>query len=106
MRDPRSHSRYQATRRTWLPTAHPICCLCGQPVDLTLPATHRYGPTVEHTVPIRSILAMARSYDEALTLACDTTLWLLAHKRCQDRQGAAVTNARRRRGPRQPSRAW
>lgn len=97
------------TRAAWLPTAYPVCCLCGEPVDATLPGTAPRGPTVEHTLPVRRILAMSRSWDEALALVCDTSLWLLAHKVCQDRQGAAVVNGSpKRRGAavRRPSRAW
>lgn len=108
-RDPRSHRRYVTTRAAWLPTAHPICCLCGKPVDTTLPGIHPDGPTVEHTLPIRRILTIATSWDEVLALTCDTSLWRLAHKVCQDRQGAHVVGQQqrsRRTPPRQPSRAW
>jgi 5-methylcytosine-specific restriction endonuclease McrA len=28
------------------------CCLCGQPIDDTLPGTHRMGRTLEHLTPL------------------------------------------------------
>ena len=102
--DPRTSRRYQAARKAWLPTADPVCCLCGCFVDVTLPARLPAGPSVEHTVPVRVILATTQSRAEALDMACDTSLWGLAHKLCQDRQGAQVTNSRHQ--PRGGSRRW
>ena len=87
-----------------MPTVDPVCALCGGPVDITLPARYTAGPSVEHTLPIRSILAMTQTNKDALDLACDTSLWALAHSRCQSQQGAAVTNNRHR--PRRGSRDW
>lgn len=107
MRDPRSHRRYVAARAAWLPTAEPWCCLCSRPVDLTLPAGLPTSPTVEHTLPIRTILAMAGSYAEAVALACDTSLWRTAHLICQQRQGAQAGNRSPKRGVRRrSSRVW
>ena len=94
MRDPRSHRRYVTTRRHWLngyQGGPGTCCLCGNPVDTSLPGTDPHGPTIEHTLPIRDILALARDDAHALALACDTSLWQLAHRRCQARQGQVVT---------------
>lgn len=102
--DPRSTSRYQAARRAWLPTAEPRCCLCGGDVDVLLPAGYPGSPTVEHTLAIRDILAMTETRQQALDLACDTSLWATAHHRCQAQQGARATNARKQ--PRRGSRAW
>lgn len=108
MKDPRSHRRYVQTRAAWLPAqAGRRCCLCGEPVDITLPATSRLGPTVEHTLPIRDILRLANSWAEAVAMACDTSLWDLAHRRCQSQQGARVSNVTRHGRPeRKPSRRW
>lgn len=106
MADPRSHPRYSRTRRAWLPTADPVCCHCRRPVDTSLPGTHPLGPTVEHTLPVRVILASVGSWADAVDLACDTSLWLLAHKRCNDAQGAHVTNAKARQQVRPGSRRW
>jgi 5-methylcytosine-specific restriction endonuclease McrA len=95
--DPRSSRKYQAIRKSWLPTADPTCCLCHTHVDVLLPAGYPASPTVEHTLPIRVILAQTQTRQAAIDLACDTNLWLLAHSRCQSRQGAAVTNAAQQR---------
>ena len=94
MRDPRSSGTYTKKRREWLNgfQRQPApCCMCPGLVDTSLPGTHPDGPTIEHTLPIRTILAEARTYREAVAIACDTSLWALAHKRCQSRQGQAVT---------------
>lgn len=106
MRDPRSHRRYRTAAKAHI-AAHPPgtpCCLCDQPIDTTLPSTHPQGPTIEHHVPVRDILAAARDDAEALAMACDTSAWGVAHRRCQDRQGASVTNSRAMTYT--PSRAW
>lgn len=96
LRDPRSHKRYRTASATWIaaqPDGSP-CGLCGQPVDTSLPRTAPLGPTVEHRLPIRDILATSETQQQALDLACDQDLWDLAHRVCQDRQGASVTNGR------------
>lgn len=107
MRDPRSHRRYRDAARAWIQRHQPghPCCLCGEPVDTRLPGATAFGPTVEHRLPIRTILATSGTFPQALELACDASLWGLAHRRCQDRQGAAVTNSRHRAGY-VPSRDW
>ena len=94
MRDPRSHRRYVTLRRHWLAGyggGLGMCSLCGNPVRTDLPGTDPHGPTIEHTLPIRDILALARDDAHALALACDTSLWALSHRRCNSRQGQAVT---------------
>ena len=106
MRDPRSHRRY-----TDLAAAHiaanqdrPInCALCGQPINMTSPRTHSDGPTIEHRLPIRTIIKQATSFDEALNMCCDTTKWAIAHRGCQNKQGG---HAATQRAPRTPSRQW
>lgn len=82
VRDPRSTRRYRTLRAAWLPDHHgEMCALgCGYPVEHT--------PTVEHTLPIRTILAMTNTWAEAVDLCCDTSLWRVAHPRCQALQGA------------------
>jgi hypothetical protein len=95
MRDPRSHRRYRTAAKAYI-AAHPgaTCCLCDDPIDTTLPSTMPWGPTIEHLVPIRDIIASARDDMQALAAACDTSSWGIAHRRCQDQQGASVTNGR------------
>ena len=98
-RDPRRSNRYMTTRRAWLAGyagGAGTCCLCGGRVDTSLPGTHPLGPTIEHRLPVRQIRAMVRTWAEAVALACDTSMWALAHNRCQAGQGARVVNAQRR----------
>ena len=90
MKDPRGSSLYRRTKAQWLPTADTTCALCGKHVDTLLPPGYPQSPTVEHTLPIRTILTMTQTWDEAVTLACDTTLWAMAHHLCQSRQGGKV----------------
>ena len=117
MRDPRNQRRYIQTRHHWLAGYNGstgTCALCGQPVDTTLPGTHPAGPTIEHRIPIRHMRAMVQTWPELLALACDTSLWALAHRRCQDRQGQQATseinrarnNLRRNTTAAKQSRAW
>lgn len=96
LRDPRSHRRYAEASAAYIARAPHLvtCALCGEDVDTTLPRTHRRGPTIEHRLPVRTILATCSTQAEALTLACDQNLWDIAHSECQSRQGAGVTNAR------------
>lgn len=106
--DPRSTRRYIELSAAWLASLdHATCALCRRPVDLTLPRRHPLGPTVEHTVPVRRILATTSTWAEAVALTCDTSLWAVAHSVCQARQGRAAQAERRRpRRARRPSRAW
>ena len=99
----RSHRRYTEARARWLAGyggGLAPCVLCGRPVNTSLPGTHPAGPTVEHRLPIRHITAIARDRAEALALACDTSMWALAHLHCQRRQGGRTGGA-----PRPPQRA-
>lgn len=107
-RDPRSHRRYIEARAAWLSTITAgNCCLCGKPVDLALPATYANGPTVEHKLPVRVIMRTAPTWLDAVAMCCDTSMWGLAHRRCQSRQGALVSNVTRHgRSERTSSRAW
>lgn len=40
-------------RRARTLAASNVCFLCGKPIDMTLPGTHRYGPTVGHVIPVK-----------------------------------------------------
>ena len=80
--------------------------LCGGMVLTSLPGTHPYGPTIEHRYPVRRIIADSRTWDEAVALACDTTWWALACRRCQDRQGGASTVERMPKQMYAASRQW
>lgn len=101
--DPRGHRRYRETRARWLRTANPVCHLCGEHVDTTLPYGHPGAATVEHTLPVRM---MTGTRQQILDQCCDTSLWRVAHARCQGRQGQRVTT-RIVTGPvRSPSRVW
>jgi 5-methylcytosine-specific restriction endonuclease McrA len=84
-----STTRWQRFRAAYLATlTHNHCHICGGPVDLTLPGTHRDGPTVDHLTP-RS--RGGRVYDPGNVA--------LAHQHC---------NARRRNDELAPrhSRRW
>ena len=45
------HRRWRDFRLRVLAHYPPICHLCGQPIDLTLPGTVPAGPTVDHLTP-------------------------------------------------------
>ena len=96
MRDPRSSRRYRTLRAQYIADhqgAPALCALCATPVDTTLPGTHPDGPTVEHGVPVRQLRRMAHDWDHLVALTCDTSTWSgIAHKRCQDAQGARAVN--------------
>lgn len=100
--DPRESRVYRDTRRHWLAGYEGgpgTCVMCGWAVDTSLPGVDLYGPTVEHLVPVRWMRANAASKAECEALACDTSGWRLAHRRCQSRQGADVVNAARASAP-------
>lgn len=109
-RDPRTSSRYRRTRAAWLPHHHgERCPLCGRSVDATLPAQYALGPTIEHTVPIRTLRLMASTWDELVALTCDTSAWAIAHTECQRKQGARAGYAAQQRAMgvgRRASRDW
>lgn len=98
MRDPRSHKRYRNARADYIARhgAQAPCVLCGNPIDLALPGSHKWGPTIEHRVPVRHLRQMARTDDELLDLACDQRTWGLAHLACQRRQGGPAGLAARK----------
>ena len=58
-----------------------ICCICGKPVDKSLPGAHPMGPTLEHTTP----------WSRGGTNTRDNVH--LAHRSCNIRKGNG-TNAR------------
>lgn len=94
MADPRSSRRYRTAALAYL-DAHRreavACALCGGQVDMTAPSTSDPGPSVEHTVPVRWIVANAPDYATAVDWACDVTRWAIAHRGCQNRQGGQAT---------------
>jgi hypothetical protein len=95
-KDPRRDSRYIVAARRYLAAlTHASCCLCGRPVDMQAPRTSPYGATIEHRYPVRHIKAMAQNWDEVIALTCDTSLWSVAHRRCNSRQGAIAVNKMR-----------
>lgn len=109
IRDPRRHRRYTEARRAYLNSLpdQVTCVLCGAPLSTRIDGRWPHGPTIEHRLPIRTILATATSNAEALALALDVALWAVAHKRCQSGQGGRVKG---RSGPPRasyvPSRDW
>lgn len=107
LRDPRSHRRYVAAAVAFIARSPQVvpCALCDEDVDTTLSRRSKRGPTIEHKLPIRTILASATTQAQALALACDEGLWAIAHSECQSRQGAGVTNGRPERAG-TPSREW
>ena len=107
MSDPRGHRRYVTLARTYI-VEHDgePCALCRRPVHAGLPIGHPMRATIEHTTPVRVMRHMATDTAALLDLVCDTRLWALAHKHCQDRQGARAVNAARRRTTRRGARAW
>jgi hypothetical protein len=109
-KDPRRHSRYiLAARRYLAALQHANCALCGRPVNLTLPRTSPWGPTIEHQHPVRLIQREARDWEHAVALVCDTSTWAVAHRRCNSRQGAIAANKMRgkvRAMQHNPSRDW
>lgn len=99
MRDPRRSGPYVRARKQWLAQyagGTGTCVICGGIVDTRLTGNHPAGPTIEHLLPVRRILAHAQTWEQVVALACDTSMWALAHRRCQDSQGARVVNAQRR----------
>lgn len=104
MRDPRTSSRYQRARREYIAahrSGHP-CALCGRPIDTTLPGTAKWGPTIEHRVPVRTLRLHAETWDALVTLTCDTRSWALAHLHCQRQQGGPAAHSVKR----PPSSRW
>lgn len=101
--DPRWTRAYSVKAKAFidLRRTQPIdCALCGEPVNMQAPSTTPTGPTVEHRIPVRALKRMAKDRAELIRLTCDEQWWAIAHKRCQDRQGALA------RKPRPKSREW
>lgn len=94
--DPRGSKQYADARARYLGALGDVatCCMCRQPIDMSLSGRDRAGPTVEHMLPIRDILARTQTYAQAVNLACDITWWDVAHRACQCKQGADVTNGK------------
>lgn len=106
MRDPRSHRRYTDLARAYIAARRDqaiMCALCAEPVNMAAPRTHDDGPTIEHRLPIRVIVKQASNFNDALNICCDQSKWAIAHRSCQNRQGA---QARNNSSPRTPSRIW
>lgn len=103
MSDPRSSGSYMRKARDYINARRlqPIdCALCGEPVQMQAPSTTPTGPTIEHTVPVRHLKRMAADRAELVALVCNTEWWAIAHRRCQDKQGAKAVNMRKK------SRQW
>lgn len=107
--DPRTHRRYREHRQRGLAAlralhdaGQPITCrLCGHPLDPWQPTEqgrNPTAPTLEHVAPL--------AHGGPLFQPTDASMW--AHRVCQSRQGAQITNARQasRPGPRRNSRQW
>lgn len=92
--DPRGSKDYRDTRARYLRALGDVatCCLCRRPIDMRLSGSDMAGPTIEHRKPVRDILAEARDYRAAVRLAVDVSWWDVAHRACQCKQGADVTN--------------
>ncbi len=45
-------AQYRKARAIGIAQSGGICLLCGDPMDLALPGTHRDGPTLEHIIPV------------------------------------------------------
>ena len=94
MKDPRSSRRYKTLRTQYINAHKPTatCALCGHTINLDLPGTHPAGPTIEHQLKVHIMQRMTDQWDTLVTMCCDTSSWALAHRRCQDKQGAQVVN--------------
>lgn len=108
MGDPRKSRAWQAKRRQVLAAARrqsspTICALCHQTVDLNRrtyqPGTRRLdllAPSIDHIKPLSEGGAMWANDNLAIV-----------HRLCNSRQGAQITNAKRRRQRHQRySRQW
>jgi 5-methylcytosine-specific restriction endonuclease McrA len=103
--DRRSHRRYREFRARFLrATTHTLCWLCGRPCNLAEPyrlPDGRMNPahvTLEHITPLHHGGALMDPANAAI-----------AHRGCQNRQGAQIRNAApvpTIQGPRRNSRRW
>ena len=64
------------------------CCRCGQPIDYTLHGNQRYGPTIDHLVPLQAGGEIAPTPD----------LLAPAHRACNSSHGQKVKTALDRMG--------
>ncbi len=96
MSDPRNSHRYKTLRAEYINARKPTapCALCGKTINLELPGTHPAGPTIEHLVKVHEMQRSTSHWETLVNLCCDTSAWALAHRRCQNRQGAQVVNSR------------
>jgi 5-methylcytosine-specific restriction endonuclease McrA len=107
--DIRDTRRWKKTRAHVLATRAPICgvaeCICptGRAIDLSLPGTHRWGPSVDHVIELD---AGHDPYDEANLVP--------AHSACNGRKGQRYGLKKKREAIRlraqarelNPSRVW
>lgn len=84
-KDPRSTRQHQRDRAAAIAT-NDHCCICGQPIDKTLPGTHPLGPSLEH---ITELAAGGAPHDPANHG--------LAHLKCNTSAGARFGNSHRHR---------
>lgn len=70
-----------------------VCCLCGQPLNLTVNGNHPDGPTLEHVIPV----SRGGSPDDPRNLSS-------SHRRCNVSRGNRLVSEMRR--PETPSRQW
>jgi 5-methylcytosine-specific restriction endonuclease McrA len=84
-----SGRRAQRRRAALIASVPAVCVVCLEPIDVTLPASHRDGPTTEHLVAV----AAGGSPTSPSNLA-------LSHRRCNTRRGKrSLADARRALAP-------
>lgn len=111
LRDPRTSGPYKRLRAAFIarhPSGSP-CCLCGRPIDTSLSGMAKWGPTVEHHVPVSVLRRHAATWADLVALCCDVSTWGIAHRTCQQRQGASMGGrviAARKAARRVPYRDW
>lgn len=91
--DPRRTYAWQKLRKARLAIAvmnNEPCALCHRPIDYTQNGNHPLGPTIDHTHPV---IRGGNPYPPMEELQA-------AHRRCQSRQGARLSNPRRSDAPR------
>lgn len=64
--------RYREAKRRFVANAEPICAICGQYIDKSLPWPHPRSPSVDHIVPLaKGGKAMDRTGWQLVCLACN-----------------------------------
>lgn len=86
-------SRHRKRRLIGIYNSGGICLLCGKPMRLDLPGTHRDGPTLEHIIPV----SRGGSPDHPANLSA-------SHLRCNSARGNRLLSEMPR--TEQPSRDW